>query len=1851
MTFRRCIALLLTFMLLLTSGMTPVFAACGDGGGSGARKSWEKRELVVLDKKTGAVLESLGLVEFKQNKRELSLNIVADEGWSIMETRIFVGADLPPLNDDGNVDLGSFTFREKFPQPVSSFEKIFDISGLRDEKGLETCEMDEGSVEVLSEPDVEFQRVESLDPQEEDQKLEEPAENLRDESLEAEPAAELMEDELDEAPADLTQEGPGNSQEARDKVKEIKDKDEDAEDLSEASLTEEESEPAEVISEADDSQEQAEGPSGQLMENPEATLLEEPEVELLQSTSTPRGPRANELVVMIYVKMRGTGDRGQTRIVDAWAHGKEMGLDTFVYGADELSLYMLTEDTNNPDMFRKNISKNPDYITSKVKIEILHHYVRAQKANGDPLTLKYETADEFGVDDEGKTTVTDSVYELRDVVKPLVAVYAEECADSAALYPDKYTGMMTERASDIWAAVSLDEGNSWKRTNLSRAAHLSSFTLGKDALYPGFEFPGEVKKPNVKVQGNNILVAWTSKYGSGGQPTYKLQTELYLFDEEGNQIVDENNDPVPNPKYSEYAEEDIWGVGGTQRSKDYTKVEEGFPGIEIPYSVVWTCRGFIDTVLDEYGEPYTKITWMKPERLTSGRRDAEQVAVASSPEGFVVVWQEDPDGLRPGGSEGPGHGWSGATVNNGTDIWYTYIDNKYFQKIDDDWEGKGEKSKDDTNRPKALVPMKLPVRITDNDKLNSRNMRIDEKDQVDTNLSQWEGALPAGLELVDPDLLYVLYKSDLEADEGIGSEISLLDCGSGGGEGIGSGDGDGTHGYGLALGMKEGYEDSNLLWRDLDGDDPYILFFEKINNQDAIRYVAITADNRLMDGSEGASRTGVMMQRYQKTDGTYSAWIVLGYEQGKGAGAGSPDGAGSDDGGCGCSSVDCEGEFILLGDKDGTGEGSTRYFPDRGKNIMYHSFDFQTPDLVSSGDYLNPQQVAPVYDANGDVERLDLVYQVEGTYNPDTKEFDLGDYILDWKGEPIPVRENARRPRFIIQPKSDAIAGKADTVKGTTMVAVYKMGVGGKGDPADVQMVRWQASRDDKGNPYQYKYLEKKTYDYFDPIANDEAGVKHKDVAWTNLGAVTADDFTTEYTQKGEEYKRIYSWTQTEENLSDYTWMEPGINSRAHRGFLRGDFLAIAYVFTPNWRQANHGNDIYNCYVRRSFDGGDNWTTDPEGDGITHWEMYKHLSSDPDSKPERYIDEYSVDPGEFEPARNISLLKNNREITIEPRLVGQPGTTRTTLTSALVELLDAYDNDDIGKQVVLFPQDVRDTNTFWMSYGTEATPDGKLDHPPAVDLYYSFSEDKGETYLMDEEWQYFGKDLDEKKEPLTDAEGWEVWNWLAKDRRGVEMEQAESQIRYLPNGSVFYAVWNEESDLGNDAIFRRIFRASQVGDIIGIEIVDETAVDTFSLTFTVEDEEEKPIVGATVKAGGQSKPTDDNGLAVFDGFRKGSHAYEVSKEGYATATGDAEVIDADILVPITLTAVTETFTLSFTVQDEEGVAIVGATVAIEGIDGEETTDGSGQAVFTELAPKTYDYSINKEGYVTATGNAEIIDENVDVPVTLMAATGDTYSLTFTVQDEEGPITGATVAVTGVGSEPTDGSGQAVFTELAPDTYEYSVSKEGYETANGSKTIVNENASVTVTLEADDEPGPDTHTVTFSVDGAGGTLTAKADGNPITSPAEVAAGSTVVFTAEPNENYEIYEWKKNGDVEGGNDATLTVDNLQVDLTVTVSFREKAVEPGELCGDTSTYVLDVGTNRVLVTAVDEAGNPLTDLNTGTDDWRVEVTGRAHKDSDYTILSVTGQGNEYAIVVESIKVPSDQIVVSYNGTTITR
>jgi hypothetical protein len=893
------------------------------------------------------------------------------------------------------------------------------------------------------------------------------------------------------------------------------------------------------------------------------------------------------------------------------------------------------------NLMKRNVSKTPELKNDKAKLEVMTVYVPAMTAD-DTLT------DVVYYDEDGE------ILETRDVAKPIVVVYLGEVED---------TGVY-----DVFASISRDDGDTWKRRNLSKTADKSSLA----------GYPGESQKPMLKVKDDKIFVAWTDKYCNGGRPGYAIKVcETFDVDSDFDGVFDtcefcRETDEGTKCVYDytgddAYWQDDLFGIGGPQR----TVIYEEYPEMgEVPYSCVWTARGVVESNGD--------IQWFKPEKLTSGRRDAYQLfAGAGTDVAFAIVWQEDPKGLMPGDGEGPGDGWSGANTNSKTDIWYSYITLEDFAKIDYNYPSGTFGEQDDmvdvdpelAGRVKALVPMSLPVRISDNEVCSKENM--------------------------DPD--------------------------GGHGDHDFDGEGEGTHRYcgelaGIGTALLPGY-------------NPLCAYtVEKANPKGEIHNVCVTADGRLLDGNTGASRPNIFLQPYKKPDNSKSAWVIVGYEESKGVG--SPPEGEHDDDGCG-GGDDYMPEWPVVTSEE---PDEDRYKPDMGKNVIYHSFDLFNPEIVGSGGIIN----LPETRVNDEGETVP-VYLVD----------EFGELLLDWKGDPQLAYHNARRVRFITQPKSKT--GKS----GTVLVALYREGNEGRGKPADVFMRRISIDKKtDTGNPYMFSK--------FVPGAK-------------NLSSVTP---TVTFENPYDDTKpiKMLRWAWTHDNLDDSSAMNPFSDARAHRGALNGDDLIIGYSWTPNW--GRRANDKYDVYVSRSFNGGQHWTTDPDDPTpIEHNVVFRVPVLDEVAQTVTWVDEVvttEYEAGAAEPPRNVSNLRNNRISVMEPRLVKTPGTILT--------------NGEI-----LFPEDEWNDTVYQLAYGLEFNqnqlPDDVVYPKMPLDIYYSQTTDKGQRYQSVIVTPQGGSGRTE-----------EGWNPLANDKP----LQGAAQLRQTPDGSRMYGIWLEEGAQGSDILFRRV---------------------------------------------------------------------------------------------------------------------------------------------------------------------------------------------------------------------------------------------------------------------------------------------------------------------------------------------------------------------------------------------------------------------------------------------------------------
>lgn len=249
--------------------------------------------------------------------------------------------------------------------------------------------------------------------------------------------------------------------------------------------------------------------------------------------------------------------------------------------------------------------------------------------------------------------------------------------------------------------------------------------------------------------------------------------------------------------------------------------------------------------------------------------------------------------------------------------------------------------------------------------------------------------------------------------------------------------------------------------------------------------------------------------------------------------------------------------------------------------------------------------------------------------------------------------------------------------------------------------------------------------------------------------------------------------------------------------------------------------------------------------------------------------------------------------------------------------------------------------------------------------------------------------------------------------------------------------------------------------------------------------------------------------------------------------------------------------------DIENVVVRAANVVIEGKGTVEEVEvkagGSGTVITTPDTQINVDRGAND---VVGTGEVEIKPnetyvngktETHDAKPLVQPSTGGssggtvtTYTVNYSVVGNNGTLTGT------VASGSSVNSGTSVTFTATPSTgyeiKEWKVNGVVVESGNTLTRTVSANTTVTVEFKAI-EVAPTTYTLTYSVIGEGGTLTATVE-----SGSSVAPNTLVTFTATPSLGYEVKEWRVDGEITGNlvNPETTIERRISQDATVTVEF---------------------------------------------------------------------------------------------------
>ena len=186
-----------------------------------------------------------------------------------------------------------------------------------------------------------------------------------------------------------------------------------------------------------------------------------------------------------------------------------------------------------------------------------------------------------------------------------------------------------------------------------------------------------------------------------------------------------------------------------------------------------------------------------------------------------------------------------------------------------------------------------------------------------------------------------------------------------------------------------------------------------------------------------------------------------------------------------------------------------------------------------------------------------------------------------------------------------------------------------------------------------------------------------------------------------------------------------------------------------------------------------------------------------------------------------------------------------------------------------------------------------------------------------------------------------------------------------------------------------------------------------------------------------------------------------------------------------------------------------------------------------------------------------------------------------------------------------------------------------------------------------DPAPETFAVAFSVDGANGTLKAKADGIAETdkSPIVVQKGKTVTFTATPDSGYRVKGWTLDGAAVNGTNNSYTFSVTKA-VNVQVSFESNSTP---LSKYTVTFSVDGGNGKLKAKAdgvAETTASPIT-VEKGKTVTFTATPKNGYKVDKWTITGGTfesGTGTEGSTTAKVTITANTKVNVSFKTETIT-
>lgn len=160
--------------------------------------------------------------------------------------------------------------------------------------------------------------------------------------------------------------------------------------------------------------------------------------------------------------------------------------------------------------------------------------------------------------------------------------------------------------------------------------------------------------------------------------------------------------------------------------------------------------------------------------------------------------------------------------------------------------------------------------------------------------------------------------------------------------------------------------------------------------------------------------------------------------------------------------------------------------------------------------------------------------------------------------------------------------------------------------------------------------------------------------------------------------------------------------------------------------------------------------------------------------------------------------------------------------------------------------------------------------------------------------------------------------------------------------------------------------------------------------FTIKGKNNLPLNNASLNIYGQTYQSDENGQIEVR-LKNGTYPYSITYLGYDDYQSNLVVLNKNESIDILMQE--KTYAVTFSVTGLGGIALQGVTITVRD---KSTTTNEGGIATLSLVNGSYSYTVNKDGYVTSSGDFTV--NNAEVPISVNM-TPMSYDIVFKVTDD------------------------------------------------------------------------------------------------------------------------------------------------------------------------------------------------------------------------------------------------------------